>query len=651
MSNVRPINDPNFPIRFNKTENTDKSTPIDKIYNYMKKNNFLAFKAITGSGKTISLPVKFANQGKTVLMTQPRVLNVLENVPIIDKVLHENFQNQNRTVGYITGQGAFTSDTDIITLCTEGSLLAIINNKGFNKALDGINILILDEVHERTTDLDLIMFYIKENNWLKKNKLIVTSATFNPSKFADYFGYLDNIAFLEGAKPNYKIEYPQTEQINDWCNFISNKIIEIHTNTELKKWRDILVFISSKFDIDKIMVYLNPQIIDNEKLNGLLITSLYRGMSSDEKNNSTSTLEELISNNVKTVAEKSPVRRVILATNIAETGITLPEVKYVIDMGIAKIDYFNPYTNSFNLVPSYISKNVAEQRWGRVGRSKDPDAEGIIYPLYTKETNDEMIEEPIPSILKNNIEGIILKFMNNNNDLNNINFLDNPTSSNINRAIINLKKLNLIDDNGQINEIGQYIYNLTVSPIHGKMILYGCKNGCLDAIITMVCIIEKGLNTLIHSADFKLPILYNTYMSDHVNLWLIYNHYLEHPNNPMFKQKGFIDLNDRITQIKTAVVNAGLPLNNNYEHTLNDTCMAIKKSVLDVIGEQIAHQDKDNNIIYSNGTVKGKLSSSYLFNNRRPMTSIYPKIVCYEQIQLKKKSGLEYDFSLITVPY
>jgi len=651
MSNVRPINDPDFPIKFNETENVKKIPPIDKIFDYVRSKNFLAFKAITGSGKTISLPVKFANKGKRVLMTQPRVLNVIDNVPVIDKVLHENNINKDKTVGHITGQGTFTSNTDYITLCTEGSLLAIINQKGFNEALNDINIIILDEVHERTTDLDLIMFYIKENNWISnKNKLIVTSATFDPSKFAKYFNFPHNIAFLEGAKPNYDIEYSQIEQINDWCNFITNKVIDIHTNTELKKWRDILIFISSKFDIDQLINYLNPKIMNDEKLNGLLITSLYRGMTPDEKFNSISKLQELIEKQVKTVADKDPTRRVIIATNIAETGITLPEVKYVIDMGIAKVNYFDPEKNSYNLVPSYISQNVAEQRWGRVGRSNDPDAKGVVYPLYTEEIFNEMNKSPIPAILKNNIDDIILKFLKKSN-LEKIKFLDNPNSLNINRSIMNLRKLNLVDKNGEINELGKLVVDLTISPIHGKMLLYSINYGCFDAMLIVICIIELGLNTIIKSSDFKLPILYNDYLSDHVNLWLIYNYYQEHPNSHMFDIEGIVNLENRILQVKNSAMNNNLPFFNNYQADINTTCLAIKRSVLEVIGCQTAKQSKDNNIIYTNDEVKGKLSSSYLFNNRRPMISIYPKIVCYEQIQLKKKSGLEYEFSLITVPF
>lgn len=513
--------------------------------NNMNKYNTISdriviLKSATGSGKSTVFPTEFYFRfnrtfKKNILVTQPRILTAI-SIPktIADEPSNkkENRSDNNgielyKNIGYQTKEYIRKPLEKGILFCTIGVLLQFLKNMPLDILFKKYGCFILDEAHERSTNLDLIFYYFKEiynTNKLEECPfLIVTSATMDIQKYAKYY---KTKTIFEITGTSYPIETNYLKyNSSEIYNSVIDTIKEIHLNNtkDEKNKSDIIIFVPSLSYISKIkkkVLELNKELKD--KVYPIGLESEGYKSSNQDYIDLLNDLDNLLIENQK------PTRKIIIATNIAETGITIESLKYCIDTGLVNQMEYNPIYNCYSLIIKPVTKSMALQRKGRVGR-KHP---GIFYPIYTKNIFEYMQDIQYPEIHTEDLSKIILNIINikykeeifkyiDSNDLfenllkkknkyNNIKFLkniniynldllDNPSHISINNALSKLYTFGLIFGNGYPTQLGLLINKIrNVSIENAIMILSGFQNNCniLD-LITIAAYNSMQKNKLI----------------------------------------------------------------------------------------------------------------------------------------------------------
>ena len=344
-----------------------------RIIESVKTNQVVVIVGQTGSGKTTQIPKLLLPDAKRIIVTQPRRVAAIQ---IATRVASEMNSRVGELVGYsVRFKDCSSFHKTRIKYVTDGMLLRelLIDNM-----LTKYDIIVLDEVHERTLRTDILMGAIKS---ILKNrtslKLVVMSATLNASQFSKYF---DNCPILQVPGRLYPVtNYFSSEKQPDYMEASLASIIQIHKQ---KQKGDVLVFLTGQEDIENLEKMLNEQnksLASN--LDKILVCPIFAALPPAQQSK---------------VFEKTPIgfRKVVLATNIAETSITISGIKFVIDCGLVKRRGFNPKTGIETLGVLPISKASANQRSGRAGR----ESEGYCYRLYTEESFKLMHPETEPEI-------------------------------------------------------------------------------------------------------------------------------------------------------------------------------------------------------------------------------------------------------------
>lgn len=535
---------------------------IDFIMNWMSNriNNpsniksisdkIIILKSATGSGKSTVFPTEFYlrffnKMKKNIIVTQPRILTAI-SIPK-DIANEPSYKMKNRTdnmgielyknIGYQTKEYIKKPLEKGILFCTIGILLQFLKNMDINIFLNKYGCIIIDEAHERTTNLDLIFYYTKIlYNKIPLQKLpflIIASATMNVNKYASYYN-TKTIFEIIGTSHKIDVNYLKYNT-NDIYNTSINIIKSIHLdnkNDELNK-SDIIIFVPTQSYISKLkkkIIELNEQL--ENKIYPIALDSQVFKASDINYQSLFADIELLTLDNNKTT------RKVIIATNIAETGITINSLKYCIDIGLVNQLEYNPIINSNILIVKPATRSMVLQRKGRVGR-KQP---GIFYPIFTENTFNKMIDIQYPEIYTENLtlpllsiiivnnENIINKYINTDdlfNSINNISYdnikfeknikiydldlLDRPANISINNSLYKLYIYGAIYNNGYPTKIGlliNKIRNLSIENI--KMILSGYVYNCniLD-LITIASFIQIGKTKIINSKFKSINIQFD----------------------------------------------------------------------------------------------------------------------------------------------
>ncbi|TGZ53458.1 probable ATP-dependent RNA helicase spindle-E isoform X1 [Temnothorax longispinosus] len=479
----------------------------DKILPIIETNSVVVIRGPTGCGKTTQIPqfILDANIKKrlncNIIVTQPRRIAAIS---IAKRVCHEGGWRLGTLVGYKVGMQQEVSPETRLTYCTTEILLQhLIHHKHL---LDYTHI-ILDEIHERDQNLDFLLLVVKRllQTNSRQVKVILMSATIDVTKFARYFStkvennlipapvikipekrnfqirtyYLDEINDI-GNIPEVSIMEPKvTQSMMKFCSLIINALDEIDMNDNEEdstppQRHAVLVFLPGIYEIEELYNYLSAF---HDKLWDLTI------------------LHSLISddNEQHRVFQKPPqgYRRIILSTNIAESSITVPDVKYVIDFCLVKLLTFNPATHYQNLQLCWASKTNCTQRAGRTGRVMD----GRVYRLVPKAFYDNILEDhSMPEMLRAPLANVVLRAKILDLDEPRIllsHSLDPPTLSNLANTILSLKEVGaLVDDDsyqlfdGKLTDLGKIMAHLPFDIRISKLIMLGHVFGVLrDAII------------------------------------------------------------------------------------------------------------------------------------------------------------------------
>jgi ATP-dependent helicase HrpA len=425
----------------------------------------------TGSGKTTQLPKICLELGRGVTgqigHTQPRRIAARTVAMRIAEELHTSLGD---VVGYKVRFTDKSGEGTAVKLMTDGILLAEI---GTDRNLTRYDTLIIDEAHERSLNIDFILGYLRQLLPRRPDlKVIITSATIDPERFAQHFadprtGAPAPIVEVSGRTYPVEVRYrpvndPErdTDADRDQVTAITDALGEL----EREGPGDILVFLSGEQEIRDTADALKGRA-------GLDILPLYSRLSSAEQHR---VFEVPASRSLRS-------RRVVLATNVAETSLTVPGIRYVIDPGTARISRYSLRTKVQRLPIEAISQASANQRKGRCGRVAD----GICIRLYAQEDFESRPEFTDPEIQRTSLASVILQMAAARlGDVRKFPFVDPPDPRAVTDGVRLLEELNAVDGD-QLTETGRQMARLPVDPRIARMIVESGKQGCAREILVI----------------------------------------------------------------------------------------------------------------------------------------------------------------------
>ena len=451
-------------------ENLPVSQKKDEIAEAIKHNQVVIIAGETGSGKTTQIPKICLELGlgvdRFIGHTQPRRLAARS---VASRIADELESPLGQAVGFKIRFSDNVSDQSYIKLMTDGILLAEMIN---DRQLSQYDTIIIDEAHERSLNIDFLLGYLKQ--LLPKRpdlKVIITSATIDPERFSKHFG---DAPIVEVSGRTYPVEVryrPVNEEQSDdrdQIQAISDAVDELCEQGK----GDILIFMNGEREIRD-----TADALEKRKLRHTSVLPLYARLSNAEQNR---------------VFESHSGRRIVLATNVAETSLTIPGIKYVIDPGTARISRYSYRTKVQRLPIEPISQASANQRKGRCGRV----SEGICIRLYSEEDFNNRAEFTDPEILRTNLASVILQML--ALRLGNIEafpFVQAPDRRNINDGLRLLEEVNAIkthhgkkatlDKPLQLTDYGRKIARLPIDPRLGRMVIHAAENGGLEEVMVI----------------------------------------------------------------------------------------------------------------------------------------------------------------------
>ena len=412
----------------------------------------------TGSGKSTQLPKLCLSLGRGIRAmighTQPRRIAART---IASRIAEELGVGVGEAVGFKVRFRDRAGPATYIKLMTDGILLAEIES---DRRFEAYDTLIIDEAHERTLNIDFLLGYLKD--LLPKRpdlKVIVTSATIDPERFARHF---NDAPIIEVSGRAYPVELRyrplQADEEGAEDRDLGQAIVAAVDELSREPPGDILIFLPGEKEIRDTAESLRH-------LRMTEILALYSRLSAAEQDR---------------VFTGHPGRRIVLATNVAETSVTVPGIRYVIDTGLARINRFNPNTKVQRLLTERISQASAEQRKGRCGRL----SAGICIRLYAGEDYEARPEYTDPEILRSNMAAVILKLRAlGMEELERFPLLDAPDSRAIKAGYKLLEELGATDAAKQLTALGRQLARFPVDPRIGRIILSAHEYQCLAELL------------------------------------------------------------------------------------------------------------------------------------------------------------------------
>ena len=533
---------------------SQRKAEIEKL---LSEHQVIVVAGETGSGKTTQLPKMCLELGLghlgTIGHTQPRRIAARS---VAARIAEELQTELGDLVGYKVRFNDQISDNTQIKLMTDGILLAEIQTDRF---LNQYSCLIIDEAHERSLNNDFILGYLKQLLPRRPDlKVIITSATIDVERFSKHF---NNAPIIEVSGRTYPVEVryrPVAEEDDqDQLQGILNAVDELQAEGR----GDILIFMNGEREIRDTAEALQKQNLKHTE-----ILPLFARLSAQEQNK---------------IFHPSGLSRIVLATNVAETSLTVPGIKYVIDPGTARISRYSYRTKVQRLPIEPISQASANQRKGRCGRV----SEGICIRLYSEDDFNNRPEFTDPEILRTNLASVILQMTALGlNDIEAFPFVDAPDKRHIQDGVKLLEELGAFEtvqtqsgEKRRLTAIGRQLSQLPVDPRLAKMLLSAVNLGCVYEVMIIVSALSiqdpRERPTEKQQASDEKHRRFADKKSDFLaflNLW----HYVQEQQKVLTKnqfrrqcQKDFLNYlrirewQDIYQQIRLAVREMGLPIN------------------------------------------------------------------------------------------
>ncbi|WP_203141104.1 ATP-dependent RNA helicase HrpA [Marinobacter mangrovi] len=422
----------------------------------------------TGSGKTTQIPKICLEAGRgtrgLIGHTQPRRLAARS---VSSRIAEEIGEQVGQRVGYQVRFTDNTSADSLIKVMTDGILLSEIQHDRF---LDRYDTLIIDEAHERSLNIDFLLGYLR--NLLSKRpdlKIIITSATIEVDRFSAFFS---DAPVIEVSGRTYPVEVryrPLVGEDDDkdqgWSDGVVEALeeIEAHERSSGQRPGDVLVFLPGEREIREMSKALR-----HADLRHTEVLPLYSRLSAREQNR---------------IFQGHAGRRIVLSTNVAETSLTVPGIRYVIDTGVARISRYSVRSKIQRLPVEPISQASANQRKGRCGRV----APGICFRLYDEADFLSRPEYTDPEILRTNLASVILQMaVSGLGDIRNFPFLEAPDNRLVNDGYKLLEELGAVNPKRQLTKLGRTMARLPVDPRLARMLVAGAEQGSLAEVLVVI---------------------------------------------------------------------------------------------------------------------------------------------------------------------
>ncbi|THU45793.1 hypothetical protein C4D60_Mb02t21730 [Musa balbisiana] len=494
----------------------------DKIAETVAENPVVVIIGETGSGKSTQLSQILHRRGYTrsgtIAVTQPRRVAA---VTVARRVAFELGSRLGEEVGYAIRFEDRTSDKTCIKYLTDGCLL---RESLSNPELNQYSVIILDEAHERSLNTDILLGLMKRliNRRSSNLKVLITSATLDGVKVSRFFSgcpVLNVPGILFPVEKLYSTERP-----TNYVECCLKTALDVHVR---EPPGDVLIFMTGQDDIDKMVFKLEEKIQNLEEGSCMdaIVFPLHGSLPPEL---------QAISSNLIIIRVFSPAppncRRFIVATNIAETSLTVDGIVYVIDSGFVKQRQYNPSTGMYSLDIVQISRVQADQRAGRAGRTRP----GKCYRLYPRTVYDEeFLDATIPEIQRSSLAGSVLYLKSlslSDIDILKFDFLDPPSRESLEDALRQLYLIDAIDENGQITEIGKAMAELPLEPSLARTLIEANELGCLSQALTVTSMLSaevairpthsKNKEKKRKQSFYKLPD--GSGWGDHIQLLQVY---------------------------------------------------------------------------------------------------------------------------------
>ena len=605
-----------------------KSLPVwssrKQILDLVEKNRIVIIQGETGSGKTTQIPQFLLDAGYYggIVCTQPRRVAAMS---IAKRVSQEMEVELGEQVGYTVRFDDKTSKNTLIK--------------------------IIDEAHERTLATDILFGFLKELMEKRKElKLIIMSATFDIEKFQNYFDA--PLAIIKGRTYPVDIIY-LSSPTDDYVDCAVKKVIQIHKE---EKPGDILLFLTGEEEIESACQQIRDGIEElGDEVGYANVIPIY------------STLPPYLQEKIfEPPPETNPRgikgRKIVVATNIAESSITIDGIVYVVDPGFTKQKVFNPRGKMESLLINIISKENADQRAGRAGRTKP----GKCYRLYTEESYEkELKKSSIPEILRSNITSVVLNLLKLGiNDLVHFDFIDPPAPETMMRAIEMLNYLGAMDDDGKLTELGSQMNQFPLEPELSKMVLAGVKYKCINDMLTLAATLSVKSPFLRprgkeNEADSK-KYQFTHHTGDHITLIMVFNAFKKNEFSKDWCRDNFINfrtmkaidnVRGQLADILTKM-NIVVPQNDYNNEIKGKRERRIIKSLISGYFSQVAHLEsagyyitvKDNQYVFIH-------PSSYLHGSRKATWVLFQEFVLTSKNYIRTVTEIQPEYLLQVAPH
>ncbi|MFC4279249.1 ATP-dependent RNA helicase HrpA [Thalassotalea piscium] len=580
-------------------ESLPVSQNVDVISEAIKNNQVVIIAGETGSGKTTQIPKICIELGRGIEgkigHTQPRRIAART---VATRIADELNSPLGSVVGYKVRFNDMVDENSFIKLMTDGILLAEMQTDRLLRQYDTI---IIDEAHERSLNIDFILGYLR--SILPKRpdlKIIITSATIDPERFAEHFksvtGELAPIIEVSGRTFPVEMRYRPLIEQGDDVDIISG-IINAIEELSLLPQGDILIFLNGEREIRD-----TAQALEKENFAHTQILPLYSRLTVQEQNR---------------IFLPHTGRNIVLATNVAETSLTVPGIKYVIDPGTARISRYSYRTKVQRLPIEPISQASANQRAGRCGRVSS----GVCIRLYSEDDYLSRSEFTDPEILRTNLATVILQML--SLDLGSINdfpFLQPPDNRNISDGIRLLDELAAIEHHGaktRLTATGRSLAKFPVDPRLAKMVLTSVDMGCVAQVFIIVAALSiqdprERPHEKQQAADEKHS-RFKDKQSDFItflNLWHYLNEQQRVLSNNQFRklcQKEFLsyirirEWQDIVSQLKLALKDQNIAFTS-LDMTTDSANDIIHQSILSGLLSHLGQLDENKEFKGARGT-------------------------------------------------
>ncbi|XP_028765078.1 pre-mRNA-splicing factor ATP-dependent RNA helicase DEAH1 isoform X3 [Neltuma alba] len=599
-----------------------KALPIyafrDDLIQAVHEHQVLVIVGETGSGKTTQIPQYLHEAGYTkhgkIACTQPRRVAAMS---VAARVSQEMGVKLGHEVGYSIRFEDCTSEKTILKYMTDGMLLREFLGE---PDLNSYSVVMVDEAHERTLSTDILFGLVKDIARFRPDlKLLISSATLDAEKFSDYFDSAP-IFKIPGRRYPVEIHYTKAPEA-DYLDAAIVTALQIHVT---QPPGDILVFLTGQEEIEtaeEIMKHRTRGL--GTKIAELIICPIYANLPTELQ---------------AKIFEPTPegARKVVLATNIAETSLTIDGIKYVIDPGFCKMKSYNPRTGMESLLITPISKASANQRAGRSGRT----GPGKCFRLYTAYNYyHDLDDNTVPEIQRTNLANVVLTLKSLGiHDLLHFDFMDPPPAEALLKALELLFALSALNKLGELTKVGRRMAEFPVDPMLSKMIVASDKYKCSEEIISIAAMLSIGNSVFyrpkdkqVHADNARLNF-HTGNVGDHIALLKVYNSWKETNYSTQWCYENYIQVRSmkRARDIRDQL--AGLLERVEIEPTSNEGDLdAIKKSITSGFFPHSARLQKNG----SYRTVKHP--QTVHIHPSSGLSQVLPRWVVYHELVLTTK--------------